>query len=183
MSDPWTLLGERKILDDEIRAALVAQFGTRGKKALDAIDHHLVKKYLDFFVVTGSSGDYVISEGVCTCPDFAFPAETLLAPYRRQDCRGNRDIRDRRYMVPGDLERVTGRTLPVGSARFQKRYTDTGKIQNFPGTGLPECHPCVVCRDAVSPQDDIYGASLFEPFASGRDTDKPVAPDKGIEQA
>jgi len=72
MSDPWTLLGERKILDDEIRAALVAQYGTRGKKALDAIDHHLVKKYLDFFVVTGSSGDYVISEGVCTCPDFAF---------------------------------------------------------------------------------------------------------------
>jgi len=72
MSDPWTLLGEKKLLDDESRAALVAQYGTRGKKALDAIDHHLVKKYLDFFVVTGSSGDYVISEGVCTCPDFAF---------------------------------------------------------------------------------------------------------------
>jgi predicted nucleic acid-binding Zn finger protein len=82
MSDPWQLIGERKVLDDESRAALVALYGTRGKKALDAIDNHLVKKYLDFFVVTGTSGNYVICEGVCTCPDFAFrqkPCGHLIA--------------------------------------------------------------------------------------------------------
>ncbi len=72
MSDPWQLLCERKVLDDESRAALLAQYSTRGKKALDAIERHLVKKYLDFFVVTGSSGNYVVCEGICTCRDFAY---------------------------------------------------------------------------------------------------------------
>jgi predicted nucleic acid-binding Zn finger protein len=82
MSDPWKLIDERKVLDDEIRDALVARCGARGKKALEAIDKGLVKKYNDFFVVTGSSRDHVICEGVCTCPDFAFrqnPCYHILA--------------------------------------------------------------------------------------------------------
>jgi predicted nucleic acid-binding Zn finger protein len=72
MSDPWQLLLERKALDEKIRAALIAEYGTRGKKALDAVTSGLVRKHLDFFVVTGSTGDHVIDEGVCTCRDFAF---------------------------------------------------------------------------------------------------------------
>jgi len=72
MSDPWQMLAERKALDEEIRAALIAEYGTRGKKALDAIDCGQVRKYLDFFVVTGSTGEHVIEEDVCTCRDFAF---------------------------------------------------------------------------------------------------------------
>jgi len=72
MNDPWQMLSERKALDEEIRASLIAEYGTRGKKALDAVDRGLVRKYLDFFVVTGSTGDHVIDEDVCTCRDFAF---------------------------------------------------------------------------------------------------------------
>jgi len=72
MSDLWQQLLTKKNLDDTIRAAIIAEYGTRGKKALDAVDQRQVKKYLDFFVVTGSTGEHVIDEDVCTCRDFAF---------------------------------------------------------------------------------------------------------------
>ena len=72
MNDLWQQLREKKTLDDALRAGIVTEFGTRGTKALDAIDRNLVKKYLDFFVVSGSTGEYVVSENVCTCRDFAF---------------------------------------------------------------------------------------------------------------
>lgn len=82
MIDPWHRIGEKKCLDEESRAALIEMYGSRGKKALDAVMQGLVKKYRDFFVVTGSSGDHVVSEGVCTCRDFAFrqkPCGHILA--------------------------------------------------------------------------------------------------------
>jgi len=82
MTDPWQRICEKKMLDEESRAAIVEQYGTRGKKALDAVDRGLVQKYRDFFVVTGSTGDHVASEGVCTCRDFAFrqkPCYHILA--------------------------------------------------------------------------------------------------------
>ena len=72
MSDSWQMLLQRKALDEEIRASLTAEYGTRAKKALDAVDRGKVRKYLDFFVVTGTTSDYVISENICTCRDFAF---------------------------------------------------------------------------------------------------------------
>ena len=72
MNDPWHLIVERKVLDDEIRGAFRTEYGTRGIKALDAIDQKMVKKYLDFFVVKGSSSTYVVCEDVCTCRDFAY---------------------------------------------------------------------------------------------------------------
>ena len=55
MSDIWRQLCEKKALDDALRAGIVAEFGMRGTKALDAVDRQLVKKYLDFYVVTGSN--------------------------------------------------------------------------------------------------------------------------------
>jgi|SRR5208337_230271 len=72
MSDLWQQLYGKKALDDALRTRIVTEYGSRGAKALDAIDHQLVKKYLDFFVVTGSTGEHVVSENVCTCRDFAF---------------------------------------------------------------------------------------------------------------
>ena len=92
MSDLWQQWYSKKALDDALRAGIVAEFGSRGVKALDAIDRHRVKKYLDFFVVTGSTGEHVVSENVCTCRDFAFLAKTLLAPHCRQDCGGDRSV-------------------------------------------------------------------------------------------
>ena len=99
MTDPWQRIGEKKVLDDECRAAIVAQYGTRGKKALDAIDRGLVRKYRDFFVVTGSRGDHVVSEGVCTCPDFAFrqkPCYHIVA-VRLAEATGRFESVDRWY--------------------------------------------------------------------------------------
>jgi len=72
MNDPWQRIRKQKGIDSESRAGIIEWYGNRGKKALDAADRRLVKKYRDFFVVTGSSGNYVVSDGVCTCRDFAF---------------------------------------------------------------------------------------------------------------
>ncbi|MDD1703253.1 MAG: SWIM zinc finger family protein [Methanoregula sp.] len=76
MSDPLQELKEKKVLDEPARTGIVKEFGTRGQKALEFIDQHRIKKYLDFFVVSGSRKEYVVSENVCTCPDFAFRQNT-----------------------------------------------------------------------------------------------------------
>jgi predicted nucleic acid-binding Zn finger protein len=105
MIDPWQLILERKTLDDESRAALISQYGTRGKKAIDAIDTCLVKKYLDFFVVTGSSAHYVVCEDVCTCRDFAYrqkPCWHLIA-VRIAEVTGSFEAVDSWYQEKGTI--------------------------------------------------------------------------------
>jgi predicted nucleic acid-binding Zn finger protein len=72
MSEFWQRPGEKKELDDALRREIEEEFGTRGRKALAAIDAGRVKKYLDFFVVMGSTGEYVVAEDICTCRDFTF---------------------------------------------------------------------------------------------------------------
>ncbi len=72
MSDILQRLSEKKTLDDTMRATIAQECGLPGKKALAAIDTHRVKKYLDFFVVTGKTDDYVVDENICTCRDFIF---------------------------------------------------------------------------------------------------------------
>jgi predicted nucleic acid-binding Zn finger protein len=82
MSEIWQRLNRKKALDEALRNEIEETFGLRGRKALAAIDDHRVKKYLDFFVVSGSTGEYVVAENVCTCRDFAFrnrPCWHLLA--------------------------------------------------------------------------------------------------------
>ena len=72
MNDVWQHLAEKKILDDDIRSEIEAAFGTRGKKALAALDEGKVKKYLDFFVVEGRTARYIVEEEFCTCGDFLY---------------------------------------------------------------------------------------------------------------
>ena len=72
MSDLLQRLSEKKTLDTTMRVAIEQEYGMPGKKALAAIDTHRVKKYLDFFVVTGKTDEYVVDENVCTCRDFIF---------------------------------------------------------------------------------------------------------------
>jgi len=72
MSDVLQRLSEKKTLDNIMRAAIEQEYGMPGKKALAAIDTHRVKKYLDFFVVTGKTDEYVVDENICTCRDFIF---------------------------------------------------------------------------------------------------------------
>jgi predicted nucleic acid-binding Zn finger protein len=72
MTDLFDRLQKKKALSPEIREEVTAMFGKRGAKALAAIDSQRVKKYLDFFVVTGFTAEYVIDEDFCTCGDFMF---------------------------------------------------------------------------------------------------------------
>ena len=76
MNDLWQHLAERKSLDAEIRGEIETTFGTRGKKALAAIDDHKVKKYLDFFVVEGKTARYIVEDEFCTCSDFMYRGRT-----------------------------------------------------------------------------------------------------------
>ena len=76
MSDLWHLNKEKHVLDITLREEIVAAFGTRGKKALAAIDAGKVKKYLDLFVVEGRTAEYVVDEDFCTCRDFLYRNRT-----------------------------------------------------------------------------------------------------------
>ena len=76
MSDIWQRLAEKKSLDPPLRAEIEAECGPRGRKALAAIDEGKIKKYLDFFVVTGRTADYIVDEDFCTCRDFMYRGRT-----------------------------------------------------------------------------------------------------------
>jgi predicted nucleic acid-binding Zn finger protein len=72
----WQRLAEKKDLDPVIRGEIEVVFGTRGKKALAAIDNDKVVKYLDFFVVDGRTSRYVVEDDFCTCSDFLYRGRT-----------------------------------------------------------------------------------------------------------
>jgi predicted nucleic acid-binding Zn finger protein len=76
MSDFWQHLAEKKSLDASLRLEIEETLGTRGKKALAAIDSGKIKKYLDFFVVEGRTAEYVVDEDFCTCSDFLYRGRT-----------------------------------------------------------------------------------------------------------
>jgi predicted nucleic acid-binding Zn finger protein len=76
MSDLFVRLAEKRGLDENLRQEIEAGFGPRGKKALAALDNGKVKKYHDFFVVEGRTGDYVVDEDFCTCGDFMYRNRT-----------------------------------------------------------------------------------------------------------
>jgi len=72
MTDPWKILEKERRLTPEIRRLIGEQYGQRGVKALEIVDEGRVKRYLDFFVVVGSSDEYVVEEEFCTCSDALF---------------------------------------------------------------------------------------------------------------
>jgi len=51
---------------------LARRYGERGIKAIQACRDGKVEKYLDFFVVHGVTGTYVVEDDFCTCSDFLF---------------------------------------------------------------------------------------------------------------
>jgi predicted nucleic acid-binding Zn finger protein len=59
-------------LTEELRQEILKSFGDRGRKALRAIDEKRIKKYRDFFVVVGTTDEYVVDEDFCSCRDFIF---------------------------------------------------------------------------------------------------------------
>jgi predicted nucleic acid-binding Zn finger protein len=76
MNDIWERLREKQELDANLRSEIENEFGSRGKKALAALDSGKVKKYHDFFVVGGRTAEYVVDEDFCTCGDFLYRGRT-----------------------------------------------------------------------------------------------------------
>ena len=76
MSTFWQRLEAKKALDADLCRECEEAFGSRGKKALDAIDGGKIKKYLDFFVVEGRTASYIVEEDFCTCGDFLYRGRT-----------------------------------------------------------------------------------------------------------
>ena len=72
MTDPWKILEKEKKLTPEIRRLIGERYGQRGVKALEIVDEKRVKKYLDFFVVVGSTDEYVVEDEFCSCSDALF---------------------------------------------------------------------------------------------------------------
>lgn len=69
LDEVFSRLREEKVLSEELRREILRIFGDRGRKALNAIDEQRVRRYRDFFVVAGSSDEYVVDEEFCTCRD------------------------------------------------------------------------------------------------------------------
>ena len=46
---------------------LLQKNGTRGQKALEAIQEDRVKQYRDFTVVVGYDDEYIVEDSICTC--------------------------------------------------------------------------------------------------------------------
>ena len=76
MNDLFTRLSSKKEIDPATREEIRITYGTRGIKALGALDEERVKKYLDFFVVQGRTADYIVEDDFCTCSDFMFRGRT-----------------------------------------------------------------------------------------------------------
>ena len=76
MSDLLERLRMRKALDATLRCEIEETYGSRGKKALLALDSGKITRYLDFFVVSGRTAEYVVDEDFCTCGDFMFRGRT-----------------------------------------------------------------------------------------------------------
>lgn len=63
---------EREGMTPENEKRLIQEFGARGKKAIETVRSGKIKKYRDFFVVQGSTGDYIVEDDFCTCNDYLY---------------------------------------------------------------------------------------------------------------
>jgi predicted nucleic acid-binding Zn finger protein len=63
---------EREGMTPENEKRLRQEFGARGKKAIETVRSGKIKKYRDFFVVQGSTGDYIVEDDFCTCNDYLY---------------------------------------------------------------------------------------------------------------
>jgi len=57
---------------DKLTIEMNEKYGERGEKAVRLIREGKVRKYLDFYVVIGNTGEYIVEEDFCTCNDFMF---------------------------------------------------------------------------------------------------------------
>lgn len=72
MNDLMERIAKEGRITDDLRQEIRSTFGSRGERALAAIDERRVKQFLDFTVVMSSLKEYVVEDDICTCGDFLF---------------------------------------------------------------------------------------------------------------
>ncbi|HJJ46817.1 MAG TPA: hypothetical protein O0X32_00960, partial [Methanocorpusculum sp.] len=60
MINPFLILKREGGITDAVRAAFTETYGKRGSEAIEAVASGRVKKYMDYFVVVGSSNEYCV---------------------------------------------------------------------------------------------------------------------------
>lgn len=68
----WGRLKDEGFLSPQLREELIRLYGERGEKAALSLEKKMIRKYRDFIVVAGASGEYIVEEDFCTCNDFMF---------------------------------------------------------------------------------------------------------------
>ncbi|MCX6699661.1 MAG: SWIM zinc finger family protein [Methanomicrobiales archaeon] len=63
----WDALERDHALSIDLQERILRVYGERGRKAILAVDESRIKKYLDFFVVVGTSDEYVVEDEFCAC--------------------------------------------------------------------------------------------------------------------
>jgi len=71
MKNPLEELCSQIIPDERMRQRIIREYHNRGRKALEIVDQDRVKRYRDFFVVVGESGEYVVYDMFCSCEDYS----------------------------------------------------------------------------------------------------------------
>jgi len=68
MINPFVVLKREGVVNETVRTAFIDTYGKRGMEAVDAVAEGRVKKYNDYFVVVGNSGEYCVDGDFCSCP-------------------------------------------------------------------------------------------------------------------
>ncbi|MBP1929659.1 putative nucleic acid-binding Zn finger protein [Methanolinea mesophila] len=93
-----------KSLTPALEEKILDVWKSRGRKAIDAVNEGRVLRYLDFYVVEGGSGEYIVDEEFCTCRDFVFRGGTCW------------------HILAVMIACCTGRDVPV-QRWYQERWT------------------------------------------------------------
>lgn len=96
----WDALERDHALSIDLQEELLRIYGERGRKAIHAVDESRVKKYLDFFVVVGTSDEYVVEDEFCTCRAQVFRSGSCwhVLAARIADLTGQYEVVDEWYM-------------------------------------------------------------------------------------
>ncbi|HJJ50529.1 MAG TPA: SWIM zinc finger family protein [Methanocorpusculum sp.] len=72
MTNPFQILKAEGELNDVVRNAFISAYGNRGMEAVDAVKENRIKKYRDYFVVVGNTGEYYLEGSFCSCDAFLY---------------------------------------------------------------------------------------------------------------
>jgi predicted nucleic acid-binding Zn finger protein len=96
----WGALERSHVLSIDLQEVILRIYGERGRKAILAVNEARVKKYLDFFVVVGTSDEYVVEDEFCTCRAQVFRSGSCwhVLAARIAELTGQYEVVDEWYM-------------------------------------------------------------------------------------